>query len=65
MSLILLVENLSIGYDTKKGVLKAVDNISLSIGHRETIGLIGPNGSGKSTLLKMIATIWQSFAISQ
>ena len=35
----------------------AVDNITLSIGHRETIGLIGPNGSGKSTILKMIAKI--------
>ncbi len=35
----------------------ALDDISLSINHGQTIGLIGPNGSGKSTLLKLISKI--------
>jgi len=37
----------------------ALDDISLSINHGQTIGLIGPNGSGKSTLLKLISKIIQ------
>ena len=37
----------------------ALDDVSFSIGHGETFGIIGPNGSGKSTLLKLIANIIQ------
>jgi len=37
----------------------ALDDVSFSIKHGETCGIIGPNGSGKSTLLKMLAKIIQ------
>src|SRR4030066_98392 len=37
----------------------ALDDISFSIKHGETFGIIGPNGSGKSTLLKLISNIIQ------
>src|SRR4030065_2154386 len=37
----------------------ALDDVSFSIKHGETCGIIGPNGSGKSTLLKMMARIIQ------
>ena len=37
----------------------ALDDVSFSIKHGETCGLIGPNGSGKSTLLKLMAKIIQ------
>ena len=40
---------------TKKyGDLKAVDNISLSVGEGELFGLLGPNGSGKTTMIKLM-----------
>jgi len=36
------------------GMLRAVDDVSLSVGVRETVGIIGTNGSGKTTLLNLI-----------
>ena len=38
---------------------KALNNVSLSIGKGESVGLIGLNGSGKSTLLKLISGVMQ------
>lgn len=37
------------------GPLKAVDNISFSVGKGEVLGFLGPNGAGKSTTMKMVA----------
>jgi ABC-2 type transport system ATP-binding protein len=38
---------------TFKGV-KAVDNLSLTVGYNEYLALLGPNGAGKTTLVEMI-----------
>lgn len=38
-----------------------LDDISLSIEHRDRIGLIGPNGSGKTTLISIIAGLIPDF----
>jgi simple sugar transport system ATP-binding protein len=37
------------------GAIQAVNDISLSLGAGEVVGLMGDNGAGKSTLVKMIA----------
>ena len=37
----------------------ALKQVSFSLEHGESFGIIGPNGSGKSTLLKLIARVMQ------
>ena len=37
----------------------ALDDVSFTVEHGQTLGIIGPNGSGKSTLLKLMAKILQ------
>jgi branched-chain amino acid transport system ATP-binding protein len=35
--------------------VSAVDGMSLTVSHREMVGLIGPNGAGKTTMFSLIA----------
>ncbi|HEC61485.1 MAG TPA: dipeptide ABC transporter ATP-binding protein [bacterium] len=44
----------SLFYGTKQGVIKAVQDVSLSIRKGETLGLVGESGSGKTTLGRTI-----------
>lgn len=48
---VLMIEDLSIGYDTTN----LFDNVDLKLTRSESVALIGPNGIGKSTLIKAIA----------
>jgi ABC-2 type transport system ATP-binding protein len=41
-------------FHTSRGVIRAVDRISLSVRQGETYGLIGPDGAGKSTTIRVI-----------
>jgi branched-chain amino acid transport system ATP-binding protein len=45
------VENLAVQFDG----LRAVSNVSLSLGKGEIHGLIGPNGAGKTTLINAVS----------
>jgi peptide/nickel transport system ATP-binding protein len=47
MSTMLAVENLSVGFPTRTGMIEAVRAISFSLG-RERLGIVGESGSGKS-----------------
>jgi len=40
-----------------KGIVVALDRISVSIREGEIFGVLGPNGSGKSNLIRLIATL--------
>lgn len=40
-------------------ILRAVKDISFSIGKGEMVGYVGPNGSGKSTTIKMLCGVLQ------
>src|SRR5579872_184755 len=45
---LLEVDDLKVEFPTRRGVLTAVDGISLSIGEGEVLGVVGESGAGKS-----------------
>ena len=50
MNFALTVNNLRVYYFTQSGTVKAVDDVSFSLGKNESIGIVGESGCGKSTL---------------
>ena len=55
MTAYLSLENLNITFDTDKGPLNVLDDISLKINKGQFISLIGHSGCGKSTVLNIVA----------
>jgi oligopeptide/dipeptide ABC transporter ATP-binding protein len=61
------IEHLTVSFESKRRIsflhrsppLKALDDVSLTIGERETFGLTGETGSGKSTLAKVLVALYR------
>jgi NitT/TauT family transport system ATP-binding protein len=53
------IRNVSKAYQTKKGVLAALEAIDLEVETGEFVCLLGPSGCGKSTLLNVVAGLDQ------
>ena len=51
---ILRVESLNLFYATRKGTVRAVDDVSFDLSRGRTIALVGESGCGKSSLAKAI-----------
>lgn len=47
---LLEVEDLRVGFETRLGTVRSVNNVSFKIENGETLGLIGESGSGKSVI---------------
>ena len=50
MSTLLSISNLSVRFDTVRGMLSAVKDVTLQIKSGESVGVVGESGSGKSVL---------------
>jgi peptide/nickel transport system ATP-binding protein len=57
MKTIIDVKNLSIYYYTLAGIVRAVENVSFSIGEKEWVSFVGESGSGKSTVAYAILNL--------
>ena len=58
---VLVAENLSVTFRQDNQVFQAVDSLSLSVSHGETLALVGESGSGKSvTSLALMGLIRQA-----
>jgi NitT/TauT family transport system ATP-binding protein len=48
-------EHVSLTFDTPKGALKVVDDVTYDINDGDFIAVIGPSGCGKTTMMSMLA----------
>lgn len=54
---LLEIKNLTVHYVTVDGTIRAVENLNLSVGAGQTLGLVGETGAGKTTTVKTIMRI--------
>src|SRR6185312_5346126 len=57
MTTLLQVEDLTVTYQTPRGVVHAVSEVNLDIKSGETVGLVGETGCGKSSLAKAVVRL--------
>ena len=51
---LLKIDNLSVDYETSRGVLRALRDITFDVQKGEIVGIVGESGCGKSTLISSI-----------
>ncbi len=51
------IRNLTVEYSSAGSIVHAVNDVSISLGEGETLGLVGETGAGKTTIAKSIMRI--------
>lgn len=59
---LLILKNLKAYYPSKKGLVRAVDDVSLEVREGECVGLLGESGSGKSSMALAIMGLFERVA---
>jgi lipoprotein-releasing system ATP-binding protein len=54
---LLIASHLSKEYDTARGPVHILDDVSLEVGRGDSVAIMGPSGCGKSTLLYMLGAL--------
>ena len=62
---LLSINNLSVNFQTDRGAVQAVDDVSFNVDAGETLAIVGESGSGKSvTALSILQLLGDSGTIS-
>jgi putative ABC transport system ATP-binding protein len=51
------LESVSMEYSTPSGVVRALEDVTLSVAEGESMAIVGPSGCGKSTLLGLVGAL--------
>jgi oligopeptide/dipeptide ABC transporter ATP-binding protein len=62
---LLVVSDLSVGYVTKNGLLRAVNEVSFKVSPGDVTGIVGESGSGKTSLANALLALLRPPAISK
>ena len=54
MSTVLSIEGVTLEYRIKRGALRALEDVTLSLNKGESLGLVGESGCGKSSLVRTV-----------
>ena len=54
---VVFTQDLKKYFPSRKGVVKAVDGVNLSVPAGQVFGFLGPNGAGKTTTLRFLTTL--------
>ena len=52
-----VIANVSVRFDSERGSVTALDDVSFDLGRGGFLAILGPSGCGKSTLLRVVADL--------